>query len=65
MFSKVISAAIRGISIELIHVETDIGDGLPAFDMVGLLSSEVRESRERVRTSIKNSGRKIPPKLVP
>ena len=64
MFSKVISAAIRGISIELIHVETDIGDGLPAFDMVGLLSSEVRESRERVRTSIKNSGRKIPPKRI-
>ena len=48
MFSRVISAAIRGISIELINVETDISDGLPAFDMVGLLSSEVRESKERV-----------------
>lgn len=64
MFSKVISAAIRGISIELINVETDISDGLPVFDMVGLLSSEVRESKERVRTSIKNSGRKIPPKRI-
>ena len=64
MFSRVISAAIRGISIELINVETDISDGLPAFDMVGLLSSEVRESKERVRISIKNSGRKIPPKRI-
>lgn len=64
MFSRVISAVIHGIAIELINVETDISDGLPVFDMVGLLSSEVRESKERVRTSIKNSGRKIPPKRI-
>lgn len=64
MFSRVISAVVHGIAIELINVETDISDGLPVFDMVGLLSSEVRESKERVRTSIKNSGRKIPPKRI-
>ena len=46
MFSRVISAAIRGVTIELVKVETDISDGLPVFDMVGLLSSEVRESRK-------------------
>ena len=64
MFSRVISAAIRGVTIELVKVETDISDGLPVFDMVGLLSSEVRESRERVRTSLRNSGRKMPPRRV-
>lgn len=64
MFSRVTGAAIRGVAIELVKVETDISDGLPVFDMVGLLSSEVRESRERVRTSIKNSGRKLPPKRI-
>lgn len=64
MFSRVRSAAIRGITIELVNVETDISDGMPAFDMVGLLSSEVKESRERVRTSIKNSGIRLPPRRI-
>ncbi len=64
MFSRVVSACVRGIEIEMIRVETDIGDGLPAFDMVGLLSSEVRESRQRVRTALKNSGFCIPPRRV-
>lgn len=45
-------------------VETDLSDGLPGFDMVGLLSSEVREARERVRTALKNSGFLIPPKRI-
>ncbi len=64
MFSRVMSAAIRGVSIEIVYVETDISDGMPVFDMVGLLSSEVKESRERVRTSMKNSGWKLPPKRI-
>ena len=41
MFSRVICAAILGVCAELVYVETDISNGLPAFDMVGLLSSEV------------------------
>lgn len=64
MFSRVISAAISGVSIDFIHIETDISNGLPMFEMVGLLSSEVKESKERVRTSLKNSGIFIPPRRI-
>ncbi len=64
MFCKVLSGALKGIEGHIIQVESDVSDGLPTFDMVGLLSSEVKESRERVRTSLKNSGFKIPPKRI-
>ena len=64
MFSRIMSAAIRGVGIEIIQVETDISSGLPVFDMVGLLSSEVRESKERVRTAIKNCGMSVPPRRI-
>lgn len=45
-------------------MEADISDGLPSFDMVGVLSSEVKEARERVRTALKNSGFHLPPKRI-
>ncbi|NLZ81945.1 MAG: YifB family Mg chelatase-like AAA ATPase [Clostridiales bacterium] len=64
MFCKVLSGVLKGIEGHIIQVEADVSDGLPAFDMVGLLSSEVKESKERVRTSLKNSGFKIPPKRI-
>ncbi len=63
-FSTVMSAAIEGLQVELIHVETDISNGLPVFHMVGYLSSEVREASERVRTAIHNSGIQIPAKKI-
>ncbi|MGN0383568.1 MAG: YifB family Mg chelatase-like AAA ATPase, partial [Eubacterium sp.] len=61
---KTFSAAIKGVSGVLIKVEADISDGLPVFDMVGLLSSEVKEARERVRTAIKNTGIAFPAKRI-
>ncbi len=64
MVCKVNCAAIEGICVCQVVVETDIGNGLPSFDMVGLLSSDTRESRERVRTALKNSGFEIPPKRI-
>ena len=64
MFSKILSAFIQGLEVVLINVEADVSDGLPMFDMVGFLSSEVREARERVRTSIRNSNIKLPPKHI-
>lgn len=64
MFCKVLSGVLKGIEGHVIQVEADVSDGLPSFDMVGLLSSEVKESKERVRTSLKNSGFKIPPKRI-
>lgn len=64
MFSTVISAALRGLDAELVRVETDINNGLPSFQMVGYLSSEVKEAGERVRTAIRNTGFQIPPKKM-
>ncbi len=64
MYSKVYSAALRGVSMELVSVETDVSDGLPGFEMVGLLNSEVREAKERVRSAIKNTGFLLPPKRI-
>lgn len=64
MYSEAYSAAIRGIEGCVIEVETDISDGLPGISLVGFLSSEVKEAKERVRTAIKNSGIKIPAKKM-
>lgn len=64
MFSKIHTAAILGVEAFLVDVEADVSDGLPVFDMVGYLSSEVREAKERVKTSLKNSGFRIPAKRI-
>lgn len=64
MVCKINCAAIVGIEIQPVIVETDVCNGLPAFDMVGLLASDIKESRERVRTAIKNSGFVLPPKRI-
>lgn len=64
MYSRVLSAHIKGVSIEVIYVECDISSGLPVIDMVGLLASDVRESKERVRTALKNMGIYLPPKRI-
>lgn len=54
------SAAIWGIEPYIVKIEADISSGMPYFNMVGLLSSEVKEARERVRTALRNSGETIP-----
>lgn len=64
MFSKVYSGTVLGIDSRRITVEADISDGLPVFDLVGYLGSEVREARERVRISLKNSGYRLPAKRI-
>lgn len=64
MFSSVLSADVRGITGVPICVETDISDGLPGLTMVGYLTSAVRESADRVRTALKNTGISIPPKKI-
>lgn len=60
MYAKLISGTILGIEGLLIEVEIDISNGLPMFEIVGLPDSAVREARERVRASIKNSGANFP-----
>ena len=64
MFSSVLSADVRGIMGVPILVETDISDGLPGLTMVGYLTSAVKESADRVRTALKNTGISIPPKKI-
>lgn len=61
MFSKITTGSIHGIRCVLTQVEVDIAKTMPAFDMVGMLSGEVREAKERVRVALKNSGIRIPP----
>ena len=64
MFSKAFSAAVHGIEGFIVSVEADVSDGLPLFDMVGYLGSEVKEARERVRVALKNSGYRLPAKRI-
>jgi len=56
MSSKVLSAAVLGLDCELIEVEADNSSGKPGIFIVGLPDKAVDESRERVRSAIKNSG---------
>lgn len=60
MYAKLQSATIFGIDGLMVEVEADISNGLPAFDMVGLPDSAVKESKERVRVAIKNSQAHFP-----
>ena len=64
MLSKITSAAILGVDGYLVFVEVDVDQGLPAFDIVGLPDSAVKESRERVRTAIRNVGLPFPIKRI-
>lgn len=60
MFARVKSQGIYGLNSFDVAVEADISSGLPRFDVVGLPDAAVKESRERVRASIKNSGHTFP-----
>ncbi len=64
MLAKVLSTALVGLDAHIIEVEVDIGGGLPQFSVVGLPDTIVRESRDRVRSALKNSGFKFPPKRI-
>lgn len=60
MLAKVFSAAILGVDGYLVDVEVDISFGLPGVTVVGLPDAAVQESRERVRSAIKNNGYTFP-----
>lgn len=59
MYSKIKSVGIYGIDSYMIEIEADVSTGLPRFDIVGLPDMAVKESRDRVRSAIKNSGFKF------
>jgi magnesium chelatase family protein len=54
------SAAVFGVEAFPVHVEVDVAFGLPHFSMVGLPDATVKESRDRVRSAIRNSGFEFP-----
>ncbi len=64
MLAKVQSVALVGLDAHLIDVEVDIAGGLPQFSVVGLPDATVRESRDRVRSALKNTGFHFPAKKI-
>jgi magnesium chelatase family protein len=60
MLARVRSAGLHGIHAACVWVEVDVVNGLPSFATVGLPDSSVRESRDRIRAAINNSGFKFP-----
>lgn len=64
MYSIVSTAIIRGIHSLPVQVEADVSSGMPMFEMVGFLASEVKEARERVRTALRNCGYVLPAKRI-
>lgn len=64
MFARIYGATTFGLHGNIITVETDISNGLPAFDIVGLAATSVKESKERVRSAIKNSGYEFPMRRI-
>lgn len=64
MFAQILGATLLGLHGVLVRVEVDISNGIPSFDIVGLPDVAVRESKERVRAAIKNSGFEFPAKRI-
>ncbi len=60
MLSKIKSYGLVGLEGYKVEIEIDINNGLPSFDIVGLPDASVKESKERVRSAIKNSGYEYP-----
>ncbi len=64
MLSRIISGTVLGIEAHIVEVEVDFSRGLPAFNVVGLPDTAVKEARDRVRAAIKNSGFDFPMKRI-
>ncbi len=64
MLSNIKSCTLIGVDGHMIHIETDIVKGLPAFITVGLPDACVKESRDRIASALKNSGFTLPAKRI-
>lgn len=64
MLSKIKSYSLYGLSGFLVDVEVDVSNGLPSFEIVGLPDTAIKESKERVRSAIKNSAQNYPNKKI-
>lgn len=64
MLSKVKTCCLTGLVVTMIDVEIDISNGLPNINVVGLPDMSIKESKDRVRAAIKNSGLDFPLKRI-
>jgi len=64
MVSKVSSLGVNGLDVYSADIEVDIQRGLPALSVIGLGDAQVKESKDRVRSAIKNSGYDFPSKRI-
>src|SRR5215212_2642698 len=64
MLATLRTAVIYGVEACAVQVEVDVSFGMPMFTMVGLPDASVRESRDRVRSAIRNSGFEFPPHRI-
>jgi magnesium chelatase family protein len=64
MIAKILSSAVLGLDAILVEVELDVAQGLPMFGIVGLPDTAVRESKDRVRAALKNTGFNFPSKKI-
>lgn len=64
MNKRVLSSSYLGVESFLVEVEIDISNGLPNFAIIGLGDTAISESKDRIRTALKNSGFKLEPKKI-
>jgi len=64
MLSIVKSIVLYGLDGQLVHVQVDVSNGMPYWEIVGLPDTSIREAKERVRIAIKNSGIDFPSKRI-
>lgn len=64
MNKRVLSSSYLGVESFLIEVEVDISNGLPNFSIIGLGDTAISESKDRIKTALKNSGFKLEPKKI-
>ena len=64
MLARILSSAVFGIDAYVVEVEVDIAQGLPAFATVGLPDGAVKESKDRVKAAVKNSGYEFPARRI-
>lgn len=64
MLSKIYTVGLMGIDGFMVQFQTDISNGMPGIDIIGLPGMTIKEAKERAKTSIKNSGFKLPQKHI-
>ena len=58
--ARTLGIGLRGLEGQLIEIEADVGNGIPAFILLGLPDAALNESRERIRAAARNSGIALP-----